>query len=87
MNTLPKELDQGIDREDDNPCKRVILNKVYKQDNPNPQAEDWFIFTDQIKYIQHDEKSKYRFNLRPLNYQQHNDLYHQLNEEQCGSLH
>ena len=37
--------------------------------NQIPQAEDWSIFTDQIKYIQHDERSKYRFNLRPLNYQ------------------
>ena len=46
MNTLPQELDQGIDREHDNPYKRVILNKVYKQDNQNTQAEDWSIFTD-----------------------------------------
>ena len=86
MNTLPQEVDQGIDREYNNPYKRVILNKVYKQNNQNPQAEDWSIFTDQIKYIQHDERSKYRFNLKPLNYQQHNDLYDQLNEEQCSSL-
>ena len=68
VNTLQQELEEGIDREDDNPYKRVILNKVYKQDNQIPQAEDWSIFTDQIKYIQHDERSKYRFDLRPLNY-------------------
>ena len=67
-NTLQQELEQGIDREDDNPYKRVILNKVYKQDHQIPQAEDWSIFTDQIKYIQYDERSKYRFDLRPLNY-------------------
>ena len=86
VNTLSQELEQGIDREDDNPYKRVILNKVYKQDNQIPQAEDWSIFTDQIKYIQHDEKSKYMFDLNPLNNQQHNDLYDQLKEEQCSSL-
>ena len=66
MNTLPQELKQGIDREDDNPYKRVVLNKVYRQNNQNPQAEDWSIFTDQIKYIQHDERCKYRFDLKPL---------------------
>ena len=86
VNTLQQELEQGIDREDDNPYKRVILNKVYKQNNQIPQAEDWSIFIDQIKYIQHDERSNYRFHLRPLNYQQHNDLYHQLKEEHGSSL-
>ena len=58
VNMLQQELEQGIDREDNNPYKKVILNKVYKQDNQIPQAEHWSIFTDQIKYIQHDERSK-----------------------------
>ena len=86
MNTVPQGLDQGVDREDDNPYKRVILNKVYKQDNQNLQVENWSIFTDQIKYIQHDEKSEYTFDIKPIKYQQHNDLYDQLNEEQGSSL-
>ena len=68
INPLQQELEQGIDREEDHPYKRVILNKVYKQDNRIPQAEDLSIFTDQIKYIQHDERSKYKFDLIPLNY-------------------
>ena len=86
MITTPQGLDQGIDREDDNPYKRVILNKVYKQENQNPQVENWSIFTDQMKYIQHDKKSEFRFTIKPLNYQQHDDLYNQLNEEQGSSL-
>ena len=86
VNTLQQELEQGIGREDDNPYKRVILNKVCKQDNQIPQPEDWSIFTDQIKYILHDERSEYRFDLRPLKYQQYNDLYNQLKEEQGSSL-
>ena len=36
MNTAPQVLDQGIDREDDNPYKRVILNKVYKPRERKP---------------------------------------------------
>ena len=68
VNTLQQILEWGIDRENDNPYKKVILNKVFRQDNQIPQAEDWSIFTDQIKYIQHDERCKYRFDLRPLNY-------------------
>ena len=64
----------------------MILNKVNKQENQNPQVENWSIFTDQIKYIQHNEKSQYRFNIKPLYNHQHNDLYNQLNEEQGSSL-
>ena len=52
MNTLKKELEQDLDREDDNPYKRVVLNKVYREEGKTPQVEDWSIFTDQIKYIQ-----------------------------------
>ena len=59
---------------------------MYKQGNQVPQAEYWSIFTDQIKYIQHDERLKYRFDLRPFNYQQHNDLYNHLKEENGSSL-
>ena len=55
MNTLQQELRQDMDREDNNPYNRVVSNKVYRQDNKNSQAEDWFTFTDQIRYIQHDE--------------------------------
>ena len=39
MNTARQGLDQGTDREDDNPYKRVILNKVYKQENQNPKLK------------------------------------------------
>ena len=30
VNTMKHELEQDLDREDDNPYKRIILNKVYK---------------------------------------------------------
>ena len=30
--TMKHEIEQEIDREDDNPYKRVILNKVYKEE-------------------------------------------------------
>ena len=86
VNMLKKELEQDLDREDDNPYKRVVLNKVYKQENKTPQVEDWFIFTDQIKYIQHDERTEHRLDLKTLDYQQHKDLYCKLKEEEGSSL-
>ena len=39
MNTVPQGLDQGIAREDDNSYKRVLLNRVYKQENQNPKLK------------------------------------------------
>ena len=36
VNTMKNELEQGLDREDNNTYKRVILNKVYKdKDKPH----------------------------------------------------
>ena len=64
VNTLWKELKQEMDKEDDNPYERVVLNKGYREETKSPQIEDWSIFTDQIKYIQHDERTRHRFDLR-----------------------
>ena len=83
---LQKELKQEMDREDDYPYKRLVLNKVYREENKTPQIEDWCIFADQIKYTQHDERTKHRFDLTTLDYQQHHDLYCQLKEEEGSSL-
>ena len=37
---IQKELKQEVDREDDNPYKRVVLNKVYREENRAPKIED-----------------------------------------------
>ena len=33
MNTLKQELEQDLDKENDNPYKRVVLNKVYRDED------------------------------------------------------
>ena len=63
VNAMKHEVEQDLDREDDNPYKRVILNKVYKDEDKTPQMENWSIFTDKIKYIQYDEKTPHRLDL------------------------
>ena len=57
VNTLKQELEQDLDKEDDNPYKKVVLNKVYRDEDKTPQVENWSIFTDQIKYMHHDERT------------------------------
>ena len=71
INTIKHELEQDLDREDDNPYKRVILNKVYRDEDKTLQMENWSIFTDKIKYVHYDEKTPHRLDLTTLNYQLH----------------
>ena len=54
--TMKHEIEQEIDKKDDNPYKRVILNKVYKEEDKTPQMENWSIFSDNIGYVQHDQR-------------------------------
>ena len=54
---MKNEIEQDIDREDDYPYKRVILNKVYKEEDKTPQMENWSIFSDNVRYVQHVERT------------------------------
>ena len=68
VNTLKQELEHDLDRENDNPYKRVVLNKGYRDEKKTPQVKNWSIFTDPIKYIHHDERATHRLDLHPLDY-------------------
>ena len=57
VSTMKNEIEQEIDREDDNPHRRIILNKVYKDEDKTPQMENWSVFSDIVRYVQHDEKT------------------------------
>ena len=49
VNALKQELEQDLGKKNDNPYKKVVLNKVYSDEDKTPQVENWSIFTDQIK--------------------------------------
>ena len=85
-NTMKHESEQDLDKEDDNPYKKVILNKVYRDEDNTPQMGDWSIFTDIIKYVHHDEKTPHRLDLKTLNCQLHKELYCKLKGEDGDSL-
>ena len=67
-NTTKNEIEQDIDGEDDNPYKRVILNKVNKEEDNAPQMENWSIFSDNVRYVQHDKKTPYKLDINTLDY-------------------
>ena len=85
VNTMKNEIEQDLDRKN-NPYKRVILNKVYKDKDKTPQMENWSIFSDNVRYVQHDEKTPHKLELNPLDYQLHKELYCKLRGEESETL-
>ena len=86
VNTMKHELEQDLDRKDDNPYKRVILNKVYKGEDKTPQMGNWSIFSDNIRCGQHNEKTPNRLDLNTLDYQLHKGLYCKLKGEEGETM-
>ena len=73
--------DQG-----DNPYKRVVLNNVYKVPEKCPEMKNWSIFSDNIRYVQHDQITTQNLNFDTLDYRNHKGLYLQLKEEPILAL-
>ena len=41
--------------QDDNPYKKVVLNNVFKEKDESPEMMNWSIFSDNVRYVQHDQ--------------------------------
>ena len=58
--TMKQRIEQkkltDTDRENDNPYKRVILKRVYQNEHKTTQMENWTILSNNVRYVQHDEK-------------------------------
>ena len=48
--------------------------------------ENWSIFSDNIRYVQHDEKTPHKLDLNTLDYKQHKELYFKLKEEESKTV-
>ena len=81
--TMTSEMTQN---QDDNPYKRVVLNNVYKIPEKCPEMKNWSIFSDNVRYVQHDQITAQNLNFDTLDYRNHKDLYLQLKEEPLLSL-
>ena len=65
--------DQG-----DNPYKSVVLTNVYKVPEKCPEMMNWSIFSDNVRYVQHDQTTTQNMIFDTLDYRNHKDLYLQL---------
>ena len=72
--------------QDDNPYKRVVLNNIYKIPEKCPEMKNWSIFSDNVRYVQHDQMTIQNLNFDTLDYRDHKDLYLQLKEEKREAL-
>ena len=63
---MKHEIEQDLDKNDDNPYKRVVLNKIYKEEYKTLQMENWSIFSDNVRYVQYDEKTPHKLDLNTL---------------------
>ena len=72
--------------EGDNPYKRVVLNNVYKEPDISPEMKSWSLFSDNVRYVQHDQITSQNLNIDTLDYGDHKDLYLKLKEEEQENL-
>ena len=66
--TMTREMTQN---QDDNPSKRVDLNNVYKVPEKCPEMKNWSIFSDNVRYIQHDKITPQNLDVDTLDYREH----------------
>ena len=66
----------------------MILNMVYKEEDKTMQMENCSICSDNIRYVQHDEKPKapHKLDINTLDYHQHEELYYKLKGERSQML-
>ena len=72
--------------QDDNPYKKVVLNKVFREEDKYPEMRNWSIFSDNVRYIQHEQKTSHKLNIDTLDYRQHKELHFKLKGEERETL-
>ena len=72
--------------QDDNPYKKVVLNKVFKVEDKSPEMRNWSIFSDNVRYVQHDQATPQNLNIDTLDYRDHKELYLKLREKKRETL-
>ena len=48
---------ETVQNQGDNPYKKVVLYKVFREEDKSPEMRNWSIFSDNVRYIQHEQKT------------------------------
>ena len=77
---------ETIQNQDDNPYKKVILNKVFREEDKTSERRNWSTFSDNVRYIQHEQMIPQNFNIDTLDYRHPKELYLKLKAEERETL-
>ena len=72
--------------QDNNPYKKVVFNNVYKIPEKCLELKNWSIFSDNVRYVQHDQITTPNLDFDTSDYRNHKELYFQLKEEKREAL-
>ena len=64
----------------------MVLNNVFKEPDKSPVMKSWSIFSDNVRYVQHDQMTSPNLNIDTLDYRDHKELYLKLKEEERETL-
>ena len=68
--------------QDDNPYKKVVLSKVFRDEDKSPEMRNWSIFSHNVRYIQHEQMTLHGLDIDTLDYRHHKELYFKLKVEE-----
>ena len=77
---------ETMQNQDDNPYKKVVLNTVFREEDKSLEMRNWSIFSDNVRYIEHEPITPHKLDIDILDYRQHKDLYFKLKGEERETL-
>ena len=77
---------ETVQNQNDNPYKKVVLNKVFREEDKSPEMRNWSIFSDNVRYIQHEPITPHKLDIDTLDYRHHTELYLKLKGEERETL-
>ena len=77
---------ETVQNQDDNPYKKVVLNKIFREEDKSPEIRNWSIFSDNVRYVQHEQNTPPELDIVSLDYRHHRELYFKLKEEERETL-
>ena len=65
---------ETMQNQGDKPYNKVVLNKVFREEDKSPEMRNWSIFSDNVRYIQHEQMTTQNLNIDTLDYRQHKEI-------------
>ena len=75
-----------VQNQGDNSYKKVVLNKVFKEEDKSPEMRNRSIFSNNVRYSQHEQKTPHELDIDTLDYRHLKELYFKLKEEERETL-